>query len=48
VFKNLVDPAIHNSNTLQFRGRPLGLSSGGAGYELGLGHGAAVAAAAQA
>ncbi|MGH7487446.1 MAG: homing endonuclease associated repeat-containing protein [bacterium] len=29
-----MDPAIHNSNTLQFRGRPLGLSSGGTGYEL--------------
>jgi len=29
-----VDPAIHNSNTLQFRGRPLGLSSGGTCYEL--------------
>jgi hypothetical protein len=29
-----VDPAIHNSNTLQIRGRPLALSSGATGYKL--------------
>jgi Homing endonuclease associated repeat len=29
-----VNPDIHNSNTLQSRGRPLALSSGRTGYEL--------------